>query len=145
VDAILQPILQSPKLPDYVEELKRVLEEEEKRRKEFYEWLDEDKRTEFIGGQVVIHSLARAVHIEVLQSLLLAIVPFVQPNKLGKVYTQQALIKLKRSDVMPDLAFWKIRLLQMKLRYFRFRISLSKYLVIVLKKTIKEERKKNML
>ena len=107
MDEILQPILQSPKLLDYVEELKRVLEEEEKRRSEFYNWLDEDKRAEFIGGQVIIHSPSRAIHIEVLQNFLLAIVPFVQSNKLGKVYTEQALIKLKRSDVMPDLAFWK--------------------------------------
>ncbi|MDQ2753573.1 MAG: Uma2 family endonuclease [Bacteroidota bacterium] len=107
MDKILQPILQSPKLPDYVEELKRVLAEEEIKRNEFYNWLDEDKRAEFISGEVIIHSPARSVHIEVLQNLLLAIAPFVQIHHLGKVYTEQALIKLKRSDVMPDLAFWK--------------------------------------
>lgn len=99
--------MQSPKLPDYVEELKRVLAEEEIKRNEFYEWLDEDKRAEFIAGEIIIHSPARALHIEVLQNLLLAIAPFVQKNQLGKVYTEQALVKLKRSDVMPDLAFWK--------------------------------------
>ena len=107
MDKILQPILQSPKLPDYVEELKRVLAEEEIKRNEFYEWLDEDKQAEFIAGEIVIHSPSRALHIEVLQNLLLAIAPFVYHNKLGKVHTEQALIKLKRSDVMPDLAFWK--------------------------------------
>ena len=107
MDKILQPLLQSPKLPDYVEELKRVLAEEEIKRNEFYEWLDDDKRAEFIDGEIVIHSPARAIHIEVLQNLLLAIAPFVQQNKLGKVYTEQALIRLKRSDVMPDLASWK--------------------------------------
>ena len=122
MDKILQPVLKSPKLPDYVEELKRVLAEEEIKRNEFYGWLDEDKRAEFIAGEIIIHSPARAefiageiiihsparaLHIEVLQNLLLAIAPFVQKNKLGKVYTEQALIKLKRSDVMPDLVFWK--------------------------------------
>ncbi len=107
MDNLLQSILSSPRLPDYVEELNRVLAEEAVKRKAFYDWLNEDKRAEFIAGQVVIHSPARARHIEVLQNILLVVAPFVQINKLGKVYTEQALIKLKRSDVMPDLAFWK--------------------------------------
>jgi len=88
MDAILQPIIQSPKLPDYVEELKRILEEEERRRQEFYDWLDEDTRAEFIGGEVIVHSPARAAHIEVVQKLLLAILPFVQENNLDKRCTQ---------------------------------------------------------
>ena len=66
--------------------------EEEIKRNEFYEWLDEDKRAEFMAGEIVIHSPATALHIEVLQNLLLAIAPFVQQNKLGKVYTEQALV-----------------------------------------------------
>ena len=107
MDAILQPLLQSPKLPDYVEELKRVLEEEELRRKEFYKWLDEDKRAEFIGGQVVVHSPARLLHIVILKKLMRLIDNFVESYDAGTVLTEQALVRLKRSDVLPDLAFWK--------------------------------------
>lgn len=107
MDKILQPILQSPKLPDYVEELKRVLAEEEIRRNEFYEWLDEDKRAEFIAGEIIIHSPARLIHIVVLKRIAKLVDDFVETHKAGIVLTEQALVRLKRSDVMPDLAFWK--------------------------------------
>ena len=107
MDKILQPILQSPKLPDYVEELKRVLAEEEIKRNEFYDWLDEDKRAEFISGETIIHSPARLLHMVVLKKLTRVIDDFVEANKSGIVLTEQALVRLKRSDVMPDLAFWK--------------------------------------
>lgn len=109
MDAILQPISQSPKLPDYVEELRRVLEEEQKRRDEFYKWLDEDKRAEFIKGEIVIHSPARLLQIVVLKKLMILIDNFVESNNAGTVLTEQALVRLKRSDVLPDLAFWKNR------------------------------------
>ncbi len=107
MDKILQPILQSPNLPDYVEELQRVLVEEEIKRKEFYEWLDEDKRAEFIAGEIVVHSPARLLHVIVLKRIAKLVDDFVEINKAGVVLTEQALVRLKRSDVMPDLAFWK--------------------------------------
>lgn len=107
MDAILQTIIKSPKLPDYVEELKRVLEEEQVRRNDFYNWLDEDKRAEFIAGEVVIHSPARALHIWTLKKIARIIDDYVELHKIGTVFTEQALIRLQRSDMMPDLVFWK--------------------------------------
>lgn len=106
MDTILQPLIQSPKFPDYVEVLKGILEEEVNR-KEFYNWLDEDKRAEFIGGQVVIYSPARLLHKVVLKKIMRLIDSFVENNKVVTELTEQALVKLKRSDVLPDFAFWK--------------------------------------
>ncbi|MBD0351464.1 MAG: Uma2 family endonuclease [Flavisolibacter sp.] len=106
-DDILKPLLNSAKLPAYVERLQRVLEEEEVKRRDFYEWLDEDKRAEFILGEVIVHSPARLSHIVVLQNLEMIIVGFVKKNSRGMVLREQALIKMKRSDFMPDLAFWR--------------------------------------
>lgn len=106
-DDILKPLLNSAKLPAYVERLQRVLQEEEAKRRDFYEWLDEDKRAEFILGEIIIHSPARAAHMLVLKRLLKRVDDFVEKNKLGVVFTEQALVRLKRSDFMPDLAFWR--------------------------------------
>ena len=66
---ILQPILQFPHLPTYMRELQRVLWEEEQKRLDFYEWLDEDKRAACILGELNIYSPARNIHILALQHL----------------------------------------------------------------------------
>lgn len=106
-DPILQPILQSPHLPTYVRELQRLLLEEEQKRLDFYEWLDEDKKAEFVLGELIIHSPARLAHIVVLSNLEDLVKTFVRFQKLGGyILREQAMVRLERSDVMPDLAYW---------------------------------------
>ncbi len=105
-DAILQPLLQSSHLPTLVAQLNRVVLEEEQKRRDFYEWLDEDKRAEFLLGELVIHSPARAVHITVLQNLEFLLLRHIREHKTGKLFREQAMVRMERSDVMPDLAFW---------------------------------------
>ena len=106
MESILTPLLNSPKLPDYVAQLNKILADEEQKRTDFYEWLDENTKAEFLQGEILIHSPARSAHIKVLQKLQFIILPFVQQYNLGTLYAEQALIRLKRSDVMPDLCFW---------------------------------------
>lgn len=105
IDPILQPILQSPHLPTYVRELQRMLLEEDQKRLDFYEWLDEDKKAEFILGELVIHSPARNAHILTLQNLEFLLLPHVR-NVGGALLREQAMVRLERSDLMPDLAYW---------------------------------------
>ena len=105
IDPILQPILQSPHLPTYVRELQRLLLEEEQKRLDFYEWLDEDKRAEFLLGELIIHSPARNSHILVLQNLEFFLLQHVRIFG-GALRREQAMVRLERSDVMPDLAYW---------------------------------------
>jgi len=104
--SILEPLLHSPLLPDYVEELNDYLKRENQKRLAFYDWLDEDKRAEFIDGEIVIHSPARAIHITSLSNLTEQIKCFVVKNDLGLVMKEQALVRMKRSDFMPDLLFF---------------------------------------
>jgi Uma2 family endonuclease len=107
MDKILKPILKSPLLPDYVAQLSSYLQVEAKRRKAFYNWLDEDTRAEFIDGEIIIHSPAREVHSLALDNLGEQIKAFVVKNNLGLVRKEQALVRMKRSDVMPDLLFFE--------------------------------------
>ncbi len=104
--SILEPILHSPLLPDYVAQLTNFLQLENEKRLAFYEWLDEDIRAEFIEGEVIIHSPPRDIHIMVLDNMGEQVKAFVVKNDLGIVRREQALVRLKRSDVMPDLLFF---------------------------------------
>ena len=107
MNAILQPLIDSPLLPEYVTELNRILQEEEARKRKFVEDLDEDTKAEFIQGEIVIHSPARVAHMLVVQSLQLFLVKFLKENSQGIILSEQALIRFKRSDLMPDISFWK--------------------------------------
>ncbi|MCI0533913.1 MAG: hypothetical protein L0Z50_01665, partial [Verrucomicrobiales bacterium] len=59
---VLEPLLQSPCLPEYVDSLNRTLSLERERRQKFYEELTEDRKFEFINGKVVMHSPAKRKH-----------------------------------------------------------------------------------
>jgi len=106
MENILTPLYNSPLLPDYVEELTLFLQQEKERRLAFYEWLDEDKKAEFIDGEIVVHSPARKIHITALSNLAEQIKAFVVKKSLGLVLKEQALIRMKRSDFMPVLVFF---------------------------------------
>lgn len=105
-DALLQPLLQSSHLPTLAATLSRIVMEEEQKRRDFYEWLDEDKRAEFVLGELIVHSPARNVHICVLQNLEFLLLQFIRTRAGGILHREQAMVRMERSDVMPDLAYW---------------------------------------
>ena len=106
VDPILRPLLESSHFPTYMGILQQILIEEEQKRRDFYEWLDEDKRAEFLLGEIVIHSPARWIHGLVLKDLERHLDDFLIENHIGMISREMSLIRLERSDVMPDMAFW---------------------------------------
>jgi hypothetical protein len=59
---LLEPILASPELPRYVQQLNEVLARERGLRQKFYEGITEQQKAEFINGQVVPHSLVQRKH-----------------------------------------------------------------------------------
>ena len=61
--ATLEPLRHSPRLPDIVEALQTQLSEESQRRLKFYQDMD-DRKLEFIDGEVVLHSPARNCHLK---------------------------------------------------------------------------------
>ena len=53
---ILTPLIQSPKLQEHFSKLKDYIKEERQKRKDFYDFVTEDMKAEFINGEVIIHS-----------------------------------------------------------------------------------------
>lgn len=69
MDNLLKDIKDSPKLPDYVNELQQYLLEEEAKRNAFYENVRDDEKAEFINGEVIYSSPAKYKHTIVLGNL----------------------------------------------------------------------------
>lgn len=102
----LEEIIRSPLLPSYLEEMRRTLEGEAARREFFYETMTEERRMEFINGEIIMHSPARDQHTLAVLYLASLLVSHVSNRNLGHVLFEKALIVLPRNDYEPDVVFF---------------------------------------
>jgi hypothetical protein len=62
MEAVLDRLIHSPKLTIYVRQLEQVLTEEQSRRQQFYDSMDEQQKIEFINGEIVMQSPVKLEH-----------------------------------------------------------------------------------
>lgn len=105
--SVLDALIQSPRLPQYLGLLQRVLDEEHLRREAFYERMSEQQKTEFINGEMIVHSPVKLRHAEASFNLATLIRLYVQHNNLGLVGYEKLLISLTRNDYEPDICFFR--------------------------------------
>ena len=105
-DSLLEPLLQSPSLPEHVEQLARVLAEEQERRRKFYEEITEDRKWEFVNGQVIMHSPASGRHNQAITLLSRLLSSWCGVRRLGLVSIEKALCQFPRNDYEPDIVFF---------------------------------------
>lgn len=103
---IARQMLASPKIYSYMEELKRFLDEESKRREKFYETMDEQRKVEFINGEIIMHSPVKIEHntATVLISRLLG--TYIDEHDLGMIGVEKLMITLTRNDYEPDVCYF---------------------------------------
>jgi Uma2 family endonuclease len=104
--SVVEELLQSPRLPAFVDELQRVLAEERARRQRFYDEINEDTNAEFINGQVIMQSPATYNHVTAVKLLSKLLDTYVERHGLGYVGTEKMLIALPRNDYEPDVCFF---------------------------------------
>jgi Uma2 family endonuclease len=107
LDEILQPILHSPGLKEYVNELSSYLKTEEERREIFYKEVTEQQKAEFINGEIIFHSPVVRKHNQVGLRLIKLLDTFVSTRRLGLVGYEKLLIRLTRNDFEPDICFFR--------------------------------------
>ncbi len=107
MDEILQPILHSPGLKEYVNELSSYLKTEEERREIFYKEVTEQQKAEFINGEIIFHSPVVRKHNQVGLRLIKLLDTFVSTRRLGLVGYEKLLIRLTRNDFEPDICFFR--------------------------------------
>lgn len=107
MDNVLKDIIDSPKLPDYVDELQQYLVREEAKRTAFYENVSDDVKAEFINGEVICSSPARDKHTVIVYNLSSIFLRFARKNKAGVVRGEKSLVRLRRNDFEPDVCFFR--------------------------------------
>lgn len=103
---LLDQMIQSPRLPQYLRELKDVLVAERPRRRKFFNELREDQKSEFINGEVIVHSPVAIEHDIVSLNLAKIMSIYATKHSLGHVGHEKLLVSLTRNDYEPDICFF---------------------------------------
>lgn len=99
-------ILERPDAVLQFQKIQAALQDEKRRRQDFYAWVTEDVKAEFINGEIVIHSPVKKRHWNVTDLLSRLLSVYASLKKLGRVGTEKIMIALTRNDYEPDLCFF---------------------------------------
>lgn len=103
---LVDEIMEQSSAPLIVQAVQERLAEEQRKRAEFYESINEKDKVEFINGEVVYHSPVVKEHNDVTRLLLKLLDTYVYLNQLGYVGVEKILVKFTRNDYEPDLCFF---------------------------------------
>lgn len=106
LEALIEPLRHSPRLPEAVSLLQRQIEEERLLRQKFYEEMTPEQKIEFIDGQVILQSPARNRHLDVSKMAMKLLDTYVTIHQLGTVKSEKCLCVFPRNDYEPDLVFF---------------------------------------
>ncbi|MBP6829042.1 MAG: Uma2 family endonuclease, partial [Saprospiraceae bacterium] len=104
--SLAEQIMERPDAVLQLQALQNALEDEKKRRQDFYDWVTEDVKAEFINGQIIIHSPVKKRHWKVSDLLSRLLSYYASIKKLGQVGTEKVMISLTRNDYEPDIVFF---------------------------------------
>ena len=102
----LAALFASPRLPDIAQEINERLRSEAEKRSRFYQDMTDKRKMEFIGGEVVLHSPAKARQLRAKDNLLRMVQNFVIARDLGEVMDEKTLCVFPRNDYEPDIVFF---------------------------------------
>ena len=106
IDLAIAELERSPDLLDHFARLHDFIQDEQRRREQFYHDLDEDTKAEFINGEVVVHSPTRVEHLDVSFFSTNLLGNFVLSRNLGRVYSEKCLVQCQRNAYEPDVCFF---------------------------------------
>ncbi|MDQ3321288.1 MAG: Uma2 family endonuclease [Acidobacteriota bacterium] len=102
----LNQILEMPNAAILAEKIRRALEKEKAERGRFYEIVDENKKMEFINGEIIFHSPVKLEHNSATKLLCGLLNAHVIKNNSGFVGIEKILVSLTRNDYEPDICFF---------------------------------------
>lgn len=105
--SLVRKLLDAPDAQLIVDQVQALLNEEKKKRHDFYEWLQDDVKAEFINGQVIMYSPVKRRHLRASANLTMLLRLYTQLHDLGEVDTAKALVSLTRNDYEPDICYWR--------------------------------------
>ncbi|GAB3490804.1 Uma2 family endonuclease [Spirosoma knui] len=106
-DELIAELLDAPDAQLIINRVQAMLDDEKKRRQEFYEWLTDEVKAEFINGEVIMHSPVKRRHLRASGNLATLLRIYMQFYDLGEVDIEKAMVTLTRNDYEPDICYWR--------------------------------------
>jgi len=98
-------LLEQPQAYLLIQQAETMLNEEQKKRADFYSTMNEEK-VEFINGEIIINSPAMKRHCDATKLLAGLLDFYVRKHNLGFVGVEKIMISLTRNDYEPDICFF---------------------------------------
>lgn len=89
------------------QQIQTALTEEQAKRKHFYTIIEDERKMEFINGDIYFQSPAKLRHTNAVGLLLILLRSYVNKNGLGFVGSEKMLVSLTRNDYEPDICFFE--------------------------------------
>lgn len=99
-------ILEQSDAPLILQRVQDRLQEEQRKREEFYETMDEDTKAEFIQGEIVFHYPVMKRHNEATKRIMTLLDTYVEGADLGFVGVEKILTVFSRNDYEPEVCFF---------------------------------------
>jgi len=103
---VLDAMLESPVLPEPIQEAQRALGREQRLREKFYADITPEHKWEFIQGEPIMHSPELSRHLLATMKTYKLLDAFVSTRSLGGVYVEKAMTCFPRNDYEPDVMFF---------------------------------------
>jgi Uma2 family endonuclease len=100
-------LLERPDVYLILDRIQETLNREKAERLRFYETIDENRKMEFINGEIVFQSPVKRSHNTAGGNIYRLLDTFVTEHDLGWVGIEKILVSLTRNDYEPDVCFWK--------------------------------------
>lgn len=102
----VEQTLEMPDAALLVQKVQTALAAENAKRRHFYEIVEENKKMEFINGEIIFHSPVKYQHNDATILLAMLLKAFVNKHQLGFVGVEKIMISLTRNDYEPDICFF---------------------------------------
>ncbi len=106
IAAALAEIEGSPALLDHFDHLEQVIIDEQRRREQFTNDIDERTKAEFINGRIIMHSPARLSHIQASGCISALLGIYAVEHDLGIILVEKCFVRCRRNDYEPDICFF---------------------------------------
>lgn len=105
-ETLVRKLKAEPNVALILERVQNDLNEEKKKRQEFYDLIHEDIKAEFINGEIIMHSPTMRRHWRASMRLSSLMFQYVTEHDLGEIGVEKVMLKFTRNDYEPDIAYF---------------------------------------
>lgn len=107
MELLLEKVLERPDAFRLMEKMHTALTQEQTLRQHFYEIVEENRKMEFINGEIIFHSPVKKRHNSATLALAKIFDEYAIVHDLGYIGVEKIMISLTRNDYEPDICFFR--------------------------------------